>query len=427
MQNGQSEALDEPISRPPTPTHPVGIDDLNIYGSTLAVSVADIAATRRIPEKNFEAVQFFRRSVTPPYEDPVTLGVNAAKPIVDSAGGADFELLIVASESGLDYGKPLSSYIHRYLGLDSRCRNFEIKHACYAGTAALQLACSWARSDASGSKKALVIMTDLPRCHFNDPAELTAGAGAVAVSVARDPRVLEIEQRSGFACKEIYDVARPTATSEWGDAVLSLGAYLDLLEMAWESYQASFRADLVIEEHFRYLLYHTPLVSLIEQAHQVLLEAAEPDRSPDEIRSSFSRMVRPALCYAQELANIYSGSLYALLAGLIDSVSDMTAGTRIGMFSYGSGSAAELFAGLLRPSARRTLIPHRIGEHLAARRTLSVDTYEALVRETTRCLISQDYRPDHGVVPHHFDEFYRDRQLLVLQSVENYYRKYSWS
>src|ERR1041384_1942559 len=108
---------------------PVGIDDLNVYGSTLSIDHASVGAARGPSEKELRLVDFTRRSVTPPYEDAVTLAVNAAHPLVESAGRDAFELLIVATESGVDFGKPLSAYVHQYLGLPTRCRNVELKHA----------------------------------------------------------------------------------------------------------------------------------------------------------------------------------------------------------------------------------------------------------------------------------------------------------
>lgn len=405
---------------------PVGIDDLNVFGGVAAVELADIAAARGLSDKELRAVQFVRRSVTLPFEDPVTLAVNAAKRVVDAAGPGCFELLIVATETGLDFGKPLSSYVHRHLGLSSRCRNLETKHACYGGTAALQLAAAWVRSSGDPNKRALVIMTDIARRHFNDPAELTAGSGAVAVSVSCEPRVLELDEASGYACKEVYDVARPTPTGEWGDPVLSLGAYLDLLEMAWENYQAAHESSLSLERHFRYMLYHTPLVSLVRQAHGILLEAGDDDVSPERASESFDRMVRPALSYARELANTYSGSLYTLLAGLIDSVPGVEAGTHVGLYSYGSGSAAELFGGTIRDGARATLAAHRIGERLAERRIVSVADYEALVRETDRCLTADHYQPIRDFIPGAYEERYRGHGLLLLEEITNHRRTYRW-
>ena len=56
--------------------------------------------------------------------------VNAAKPIIDRLTEAEkdrIELLITCSESGIDFGKSLSTYIHDYLGLNRNCRLFELK------------------------------------------------------------------------------------------------------------------------------------------------------------------------------------------------------------------------------------------------------------------------------------------------------------
>jgi len=408
---------------------PVGIDDLNVYGSTLAVDFAAIASARGTPERELHAVRFLRRSVTPPGEDAVTLGVNAAHPLVEAAGRDRFGLLIVATESGIDHGKPLSSYVHSCLGLDPGCRNLEVKYACYGGTAAVQLAAAWIRSGEAPGKRALVVMTDLARAHLGDPAELSAGSGAVAVSIAADPRVLVIEPVSGYACKEVYDVARPTPTGEWGDAVLSLASYLDLVEGAWESFRGRTGLAAALEERFRYVLYHTPLVSLIEQAHAALLEGDRWDPDPRAARESFDRMVRPALGYASELANVYSGSVYCLLAGLVDSGPevDLPPDAPVGIFSYGSGACAELFGGRIPATARDTVGRHRIGEHLAERMRVSVDLYERLVRETDVMLTRPEYRPPDDLVPELQERSCLGRKRLQLAAIENHHRRYRWS
>ena len=406
---------------------PVGIDDLNVYGSTHSIDIETIARARGRSAKGLQAVQFLRRSVTPPSEDAVTLAVNAAKPVVDAAGSGAFGLLIVATESGVDYGKPLSTYVHHLLGLSPACRNFEVKYACHGGTTGIQLAVSWIRSHAAPGAKALVVMTDLARQHFGDPAELSAGSGAVAVAIAADPLVLRIEDATGYACREVYDVARPTTTGEWGDAVLSLAAYLDLLEMAWEGYQQQAGCDAPVDERFRYMLYHTPLVSLIQQAHEILLRAGHDDLSPSQIHDSFDRMVAPALGYPRELANIYSGSVYSKLASLVDQAADLESGTRIGIFSYGSGSCAEIFGGVIAEGARQRVARHCIGARLARRRALELSDYERFVRETDVMLTSCHYEPpfDAG------SELERDspdnEPRLVLSGIRNYHREYEWT
>jgi 3-hydroxy-3-methylglutaryl CoA synthase len=374
-----------------------------------------------------DIVRIRSRSIAPLCEDPVTLAVNAARPLVEAAGPDAFELLIVATESGFDYGKPLSSYVHRHLGLNSRCRNLETKHACYGGTASLQLACAWIRSAAAPGKKALVVTTDLPGNQFGQPAELTPGTGAVALSVSAEPRVLALDLQSGYAAREVYDTARPTATGHWVDEVLSLGAYLDLLELAYAHYRSQ-RAGVPLGEDLDYVVYHMPLESLVRKAHEVLLaESGAATVEKGDAGRSFDRMVAPSLRYCAETGNIFSGTLYAGLAGLIDSDPPPRPGARVGMYSYGSGSCAEFFAGTLRATARSMVGARRIGEHLAARRRLSLPDYERIVLERESKALCPDFTPERKTPAGHFEEAYRGSGLLVLESVKDYYRRYARS
>ncbi len=406
-----------------------GIDDLNLYGATLAVDATEIAAARGTPERDIRRLKLLRRSLAPAFEDPVTLAVNAARPLVaDAAGPGAFELLLVATESGVDYGKPLSSYVHKYLGLPQRCRNVEVKHACYAGTAALQMATAWVRSGAARGKKALVVMTDMARRLFGDPAEPAEGAAAVALTVAASPRVLALEPRSGYASREVYDVTRPTPTLERANAGLSLGAYLDLLEAVWAQYREGLGDGATLEGHFQRLAYHTPIVPLVEKAHRILVESEREDATAEEIAASFERLVAPSLRHCREVGNIYSGSLYAALAGHLSAPAPALApGARIGLYSYGSGSCAELFGGLVGEAAREVVAARRIGERLAERRPASFAEYEACVVENERAQTLADYEPDRDAPRGLYEAAYRGRDLLVLESVRDHYRSYVWS
>ncbi|MEM9005302.1 MAG: hydroxymethylglutaryl-CoA synthase [Cyanobacteria bacterium P01_F01_bin.86] len=405
----------------------VGIDDLNIYGSTLSIDISEIKSARGFTDKEFNKIRFDRRSVIPTYEDSVTLGINAAKPIVDKAGIDQFALLIVATETGVDYGKPLSSYVHRYLDLKPNCRNFEIKHACYSGTASLQTAVSFLRSGyVPQDKKILLIMTDIGRRHFHELGELSIGAGAVALSISCDPKVFEVEPHSGGAANEVFDTARPTHSLELLDPVLSLCSYLDLLEIAWDEYQQAV-GPVVYEEHFAHAIFHTPVTLLVEQAHQYLVETYREEATKDELADSFERMVKPSLRYNRELANVYSGSLYVALAGLLESAPDLQPGSRIGCFSYGSGACAEFFSGLVGQEARATLADQRISEKLAARHSVGLAEYEEAVKGVESGLLQVDFEPTWDVPSDHYEQAYRGQGLLVLDKVSNHYRTYKWS
>ncbi|MBJ8193094.1 hydroxymethylglutaryl-CoA synthase family protein, partial [Bacillus cereus] len=90
---------------------------------------------RQLDPARFENLLMKEKAVALPYEDPVTFGVNAAKPLVDALSEAEknrIEMLITCTESGIDFGKSISTYIHHYLGLNRNCRLFELKQACYS-------------------------------------------------------------------------------------------------------------------------------------------------------------------------------------------------------------------------------------------------------------------------------------------------------
>jgi 3-hydroxy-3-methylglutaryl CoA synthase len=387
----------------------VGIDDLNVYGSALSVAAVDLARARGGSERQVTGLGLLRRSLPPAFEDPVTLAANAARPLPTEG----VELLVVASESGVDFAKPISSYVHRHLGLAARCRHVEVKHACYGGTAGLLLAAAWVR--ANPGKRALVVMTDMARRLFGDPAEPAEGAGAAALLVAEDPRVLALDPWSGVCAREVYDVMRPTPTREVIHSALSLAAYLDLLEVAWAGYGEA--AGPGAFERLEWFAYHTPVPPLVEQAHALVVD----DRA--DAAAHFDARVRPSLRYTRELGNTYSACLYAALAGLCDA----GAAGRVGLYSYGSGSCAEYFSGVLGPRARETVGRHAIAAALEARRPVDVPTYERLVAAHEEGLVSPDFTPDRGLVPGLWEEAYAGRGRLVLASVRDHYRAYEWS
>jgi len=405
----------------------VGIDNLNIYASSLAVESSHIAEYRNISSKLMDDIGFKQRSIIPPFEDPVTLAVNAAKPLIDETDPADYGLLIVGTESGCDYGKPISTYIHKYLGLHPHCRNFEIKHACYSGTAALQMAAAWLRSGTNLNKKALVITTDVARPHFNDPAELTAGSGAVAMVLNHNPAVLMLDSTSGYATSEVYDVARPTVHFEWGDPVLSLYSFIDLLEAAYLHYCKNNQVNISCEKLFDYMLYHVPLLSLVKQSHKTLLELSNDQLNDAEFIASFNKMVLPALQHNFNLGNIYSGSVYVALAGLIDNPANKISTAKIGLFSYGSGACAEFFSGRLTEKAQEIIAKRNFKRILAERKVLNFNEYEEIVTDYNKTLSIKEYKPDLQILNNFYKDYYQDRKKLVLDKVANYYRTYRWS
>ena len=376
----------------------VGIDDVSLAAGRRCIDLNALVKHGRHSVTDLSNVGFVRRSVLDIWEDPVTLAAEAARPLIEDPDAIG--LMLVGTETGLDYGKPLSSYLHRILKLGPHCRNAEIKHACYGTTMAVRLACSWACQNAD--RKALVVGTDICRRQNGATAELSAGIGAVAMSVCVAPRVLEVEPISGCAAQETWDVARPTLTYEHGDPILSLYSYLDALEMAWEDLRTS--TGIVLDD-LRYLLYHCPAISLVRQAHRVLTGGLD----------DFEDRVEPSLGLNRQLANIYGGSLYASLLGLLES-RDVPEGTRIGLFSYGSGACAELWIGRVGCNPLRVR-RHKVAARMAARAPCTVEEWLSAEEALEQQLAAADLEiASPGA-----------SGQLVLESIRGWHRSYRWT
>src|SRR4051812_12308071 len=103
---------------------------MNVFGGSVFLDVTELARHRGLDMQRFDNLMMKQKSLAMPYEDPITYGVNAAKPILDTLAPRErerIELLITCTESGIDFGKSISTYIHQQLGLSRSCRMFELK------------------------------------------------------------------------------------------------------------------------------------------------------------------------------------------------------------------------------------------------------------------------------------------------------------
>lgn len=405
-----------------------GIEALNVYGGLAAVDADELAAGRGLDPARLGNVRMTARSVALPFEDPVTNAVNAAAPLVDALDDdrASIELLVVATESGLDYSKSLSSYVHRYLDLAPRCRVVELKQACYSATAGLQLAVGQLASGRSPGARALVIAADVAVVdEEGEYAELATGTGGVAMMVGEDARVLEIDPGAyGLHSFETMDSARPLPDRDIVDVDQSLLAYLTCATGSFLDYQSAVEgADLL--GTFDYLALHTPFPGMVKAAHRKLLR--EVARVPaDRIEADFERRVAPSLVYPSLVGNLFAGSLYLALASLVDTVQPTT-NARIGLFSYGSGCASEFFSGLIGPGSADAVGGLRIAERLENRLRLDFAEYVALLARTRDCLVPY---PDREVDLDDYADAARsaagDRRVLALAGVKDFHRHYEW-
>lgn len=406
----------------------IGIEKIGVYPCALSLDIATLCEARALDAANFCGRLFCeQRSVMGPFEDVITLAVNAAQPMLTDADRHDIRLLIVATESSPDQEKPVSSWVHHFLGLRSDCRNFEVKHACYGATGALQIAIGWLMSAIDPGAKVLIVNADHALIGINGPQEPVLGAAGLALLVSRHARVVEFDAGwNGVYAHEVADIFRPAPGVETGDADASLESYLDAVEYTYDAYRARVAQPIDFDRFFAANVYHVPFGGLAQRAH-FRLARREMGLTKSEAERHWEKKSKASLTYNRKTGGVYGAATFLALAGLIDCCSSLSTGDRIGIYSYGSGSCAEFYSATLGSDARAAVAEARIGDQLARRRALTIEEYEACERALLSATCARDYRPASDVVPSLYESHYEGQGKLVFRGTRDYFREYAWS
>jgi hydroxymethylglutaryl-CoA synthase len=375
----------------------VGIEALGVAVPRRYVDLEDLAHARGVdPAKYTQGLGALEMAVAEPGEDTVSLATEAATRALAAAEGVRDELglLVVGTETGVDHSKPVASYVHGLLGLPRTMRVYDTQHACYGGTAGVMAALEWIASGAAAGRSALVICADIARYGVATAGEPTQGAGAVAMVIKEDPSLLEIDiGMSGAASAHVHDFWRPLGHREAQvDGHYSIECYLDAVATAYRGWRdRAVACELVhgtegVSEKLARICYHVPFCKMARKAHVRVRkcdveDAGLPWNEAAEAAAlaSFRTQVEPSLPLCARVGNIYTGSLYLGLAGLLDAQAAELANRRIGLFSYGSGCTSEFFSGVVTPRAADMIARANISEMLASRERISVSEYENIM------------------------------------------------
>lgn len=413
----------------------VGIEAINAFAGSAFVNVEKLALHRKLDVTRFKNLLMKEKTVALPYEDPITFGLNAARPLIHAMSPEDkdrIEMVITCTESAFDFGKSMSTYFHKLLGLNRNCRLFELKNACYSGVAGFQVAVNFILSQASPGAKALVIATDMSRFmtvkggealtedwSFFEPS---AGAGAVALIVSEVPYVFQLDVgASGYYGYEVMDTCRPVPDSEAGDADLSLLSYLDCYEGSFLEYKK--RVDGAdFANTFGYLAMHTPFGGMIKGAHRDMMRKMVK-ANPKEIEADFQRRAMPGLTHCQRVGNIMGATTMLSLLSTIDHGEFQTP-QRIGCFSYGSGCCSEFFSGIVTQEGQERVRALRFKDQLDKRHELSMEEYDNLLVNnnaikfgTRNVVLDTDFIPKARSA--------QGKETLFLTGIKEFQRQYA--
>ena len=378
----------------------VGIEALAVALPRRTLHLEDLARARGVdPAKYIGGLGVREMAVTDPGEDTVALAATAVRRLVESNGvdPASVGMLSVGTETGVDHSKPVASFVQGLTGLPRQMRIFDVQHACYGGTAALMAAAEWIASGVAGGRSAIVVCSDIARYGVRTAGEPTQGAGAVAMLISARPDLVALDLGvNGTSSAHVFDFWRPLGRREAVvDGHYSIDCYLEALAGAYRDWRGRAEAREIVRrgaaslpsEQLAAIGYHVPFCKMAKKAHARLrrcdlddvLGAFDEAREEREGAASFERQVAPSLTLCGRVGNVYTGSLYLGLAGMLHGTGAELAGKRIGLFSYGSGCASEFFSGVVGKSAAERIQRAKLDEVLGSRERVTVEEYERLM------------------------------------------------
>lgn len=352
----------------------IGIDKIGFYTPHLYVDMNKLAVARDVePEKFTIGIGQEKMAIAPVTQDAVTLAANAALEILDEKDKEQIDFVIFGTETSIDHSKSAAVYLHHLLGLDSQARAIEVKQACYGATAGIQMAKG--HIALNPNSKVLVLGSDIARYGLHSSGEATQGAGAIALVISADPKLLVLEDQSAYLTEDVMDFWRPVYSDKaYVDGNLSNEKYISFFNTVWEQYKTKSGLEL---KDFAAICYHLPYTKMgLKALRTIMDEGTEADKerllTNYEVSKGYNKIV----------GNIYTGSLYLSLLSLLEQQDDLVAGARIGLYSYGSGSVGEFFTGILQDNYRDHLHVEQHTKLFSSRTEVKVLEYEQIFEET---------------------------------------------
>lgn len=354
----------------------IGIDKIGFATSKYKLNMDDLAQSRQIdPNKYKEGLILNAISISPITEDIVTLGATAAREFLTEDDCQAIDMVIVATESGIDQSKAAAVYLHHLLGIQPFARSIEMKEACYSATAALDYA--KLHIQRNPKSKVLVVASDIAKYGIESAGEPTQGAGSVAMLITNEPRIAIINDEIVAQTRDIMDFWRPNySTTPYVNGIYSTKQYLDMLTSTWTEFQKRYDATL---SDFSAFCFHLPFPKLAVKGLKKILKKEVSTKVTDRIQDNFQHSIK----YSQEIGNIYTASLFLGLLSLLENSPSLKANDKIALFSYGSGAVSEIFSISLVEGYEQYLSTNRF-KKLEERVTLSVNDYERIFFEEAK-------------------------------------------
>lgn len=290
------------------------------------------------PEQYTKILGCKHMSLCAPEENVVKLAEKAAARAIENWRGnlSDIGMVIVATETSIDMSRPLSAWVMEKLGLGGNIRSYEVKHACYGGTAAVRQALEWQLSGNARGKSALVVCADVAWYDAGHSGEPTQGAGAVAMIIGA-PNIAAIAPESFYWSEPKFDFWRPLGNRfPEVNGRLSLSCYIKAVLETFKQLAPQESLGNYLNE-YKFLNFHVPFPKMVQKAVKKLGDYCGWDAT--QIEQAMDQRIMPTMYWNQQIGNSYTASLWFAVAY---SLTKLHAKEEFSAFSYGSGCGAEL-------------------------------------------------------------------------------------
>jgi len=422
-----------------------GIDDIAIYIPRLYLDAGDFAKARGLdPEKLERGLGIGQMAIVDTNQDPACLAANACLRVMQKNKLTPDKIgrLYVATESAFDESKAMNSYVigmlEQVYGKDTfgHCGGIECKFACVSGSYALYDNTNWIRAGEAEDKYALVVVSDIAKYDLGSSGEVTQGAGAIAMLLNENPRLLSFDPKvTSTSIKNEYDFYRPFGKEtpivhgQYSNLLYLIqvkNALIDYKRKVKETGLIKLKEGETILDYVDYLNMHLPYSNMGKKAlaylvrhewrdlprwKKIIEEIGMEEPIPKDPRGTiesvledsefmandhqFTKLFTSTEMYAElyesklassliaskMIGNLYTASLYLGFRSSLEFEYQKGVdleGKRVGFCSYGSGASAMIFSGVIQPEYAQVVKDMNLEAELGPRTKLSLDEYEEL-------------------------------------------------
>jgi len=401
----------------------VGIDSIAFDIPKLHLPIKTLAENRNIePDKLIKGLGLHKMSFPDVYQDVVTFGANAVYQLIlqENINPKDIARIYVGTESGVDSSKPIASYITSLLeqklghGSFNHCDTLDMTFACIGAVDALQTTLDFIRLNPT--KKAIVVATDNAKYDLNSTGEYTQGAGAIAMLITANPRIMSFSKEVGIAGQGVFDFFKPrryttkneilntTDNPEWFgisenevafykeqpvfDGQYSNQCYISRTTEAYTNYKKITNQTGILYHNWENILMHLPYCF---QARRTFVEIyAKENNLTDDIKviaksadylNLVTKTIFPSEIASGQVGNMYTGSIFlGMLSTLCFHLQNETdlAGKKMGFIAYGSGSKSKVFEAEVASEWKTVIAKIQLFETLDNSTEIDFGTYTTL-------------------------------------------------